>query len=325
MTRRLGRCGLEVSDIGLGCMGMSQFYGPRDEAESIRTIHRALEAGVNLLDTADMYGPYHNEELIGRAVRHCRDRVVLATKFGNVKGPDGTVIGVNGRPDYVRASCEGSLRRLSVEVLDVYCQHRVDRSVPIEETWGALADLVREGKVRYLAISEASARTIGRAHRVHPVSAVQTEYSLLSRDPEAGLLAELRSLGIGFIAYSPLGRGLLGGGISSADDLTGDDFRRILPRFQPGNLGRNNALVSRVAQLAEARGVSTAQIALAWLLAQGPDIVPIPGTKTRARLEENLTAATLALTAEELALLDSAVPPGAAAGDRYPDMSSVNA
>jgi aryl-alcohol dehydrogenase-like predicted oxidoreductase len=321
--RTLGRGGPQVSALGLGCMGMSQFYGAWDDGDSLRTIHHALDLGVNLLDTADMYGPYTNEELIGRAIRHRRDEVLIATKFGNVKGPDGRVIGVNGRPEYVRASCEGSLRRLGVDVIDVYCQHRVDPSVPVEETWGALAELVRAGKVRHLAISEASPETVRRAHAVHPVAAVQTEYSLVSRDPEHGLLAALRALGIGFIAYAPLGRGLLTGRITATDDLADDDFRRTLPRFQPGNLARNVRLVEGIARLARERGVTPAQLALAWVLAQGDDIVPIPGAKNRARLAENVAAARLRLSAEDRALLDTAAPPGSAAGDRYPDMSGV--
>ncbi|GAA4959028.1 aryl-alcohol dehydrogenase-like predicted oxidoreductase [Nonomuraea thailandensis] len=321
--RTLGRGGPRVSPLGLGCMGMSQFYGPWDDGDSLRTIHHALDLGVNLLDTADMYGPYTNEELIGRAVRHRRDEVLIATKFGNVKGPDGRVVGVNGRPEYVRASCEGSLRRLGVDVIDVYCQHRVDPSVPVEETWGALAELVRAGKVRHLAISEASPGTVRRAHAVHPMAAVQTEYSLVSRDPEDGLLATLRALGIGFIAYAPLGRGLLTGRITVTDDLTDDDFRRTLPRFQPGNLARNARLVERIARLARERGVTPAQLALAWVLAQGDDVVPIPGAKNRARLAENVAATRLRLSAEDRALLDAAAPPGSAAGDRYPDMSGV--
>ncbi|MFC4533034.1 aldo/keto reductase [Sphaerisporangium dianthi] len=322
--RRLGREGPLVSDIGLGCMGMSQFYGAWDDAESIRTIHRAIDLGVNLLDTADMYGPYTNEELIGRAVRGRRDQVLIATKFGNVKGPDGRVIGVNGRPEYVRSSCEGSLRRLGVEVIDIYCQHRVDPSVPIEETWGALAELVAEGKVRHLAVSEASPRTVRRAHAVHPVCAVQTEYSLVSRDPEEELLPVLRSLGIGFVAYAPLGRGLLTGRITAADDLTGDDFRRTLPRFQPDTLSHNAGVVERIALLAGSLGVSLTRLSLAWVLAQGFDIVPIPGTKSLARLEENVAATLLELSPAELAILDDLAPPGCAAGDRYPDMSGVN-
>jgi aryl-alcohol dehydrogenase-like predicted oxidoreductase len=303
---------------------MSQFYGEWDDAESIRTIRLAIDSGVNLLDTADMYGPYTNEELIGRAVRGRRDEVLIATKFGNVKGPDGRVVGVDGSPAYVRSSCEGSLRRLGVDTIDVYCQHRVDRSTPVEETFGAMAELVAQGKVRHLAISEASIETIRRAHAVHPLAAVQTEYSLVSRDPEAGLLAALRELGIGFIAYAPLGRGLLAGWINAAGDLSGDDFRRGLPRFQGENLARNVELVGRIRELAEDRAVSLPQLALAWVLAKGRDIVPIPGTKSRARLLENLAAARLELTEEDVALLDKLAPPHSAAGDRYPDMSGVD-
>jgi aryl-alcohol dehydrogenase-like predicted oxidoreductase len=325
MSRRLGERGLEVSALGLGCMGMSQFYGPTDDRESTRTIHRAIDLGVTLLDTADMYGPHHNEELIGRAIRGRRDEVVLATKFGNVKDSTGRVVRVDGSPEYVRSACEGSLRRLGVDVIDVYCQHRVDRTVPIEETWGALGELVQEGKVRYLSISEASSATVRRAHAVHPVSAVQTEYSLVSRDPERGLLETLRSLGIGFIAYAPLGRGMLTGRIATTDDLTGDDFRRSLPRFSGENLPHNRSIVDRVAEVARNRGVSVVQLALAWVLAQGDDIVAIPGVKSVSRLEENLGALSIELTDAELALLDDIAPIGAAAGDRYPDMSSVDA
>jgi aryl-alcohol dehydrogenase-like predicted oxidoreductase len=324
VTRALGSAGLVVSDVGLGCMGMSQFYGPGDDAESVRTIRRAMDLGVTLLDTADMYGPYVNEELIGRAVRGRRDQVVLATKFGNVKGPDGTVVRVDGRPEYVFSSCEGSLRRLGVDVIDVYCQHRVDLTTPIEDTWSAMAKLVEQGKVRYLAISEASADTVRRAHAVHPVSALQTEYSLVSRDPEAHLLGVLRSLGIGFIAYAPLGRGLLSGRIRSAADLGRDDFRRTLPRFQDDSLPQNAALVQRLAELAGTHGVTVSQLALAWVLAQGQDIVPIPGTKTRSRLEENVAATEIELTPEDLAELDRLAPVGSVVGDRYPDMSSVD-
>ncbi len=323
--RALGRGGPVVGDLGLGCMGMSQFYGPADEAESIRTIHRAIDLGVTLLDTADMYGPYANEELVGRAVRGRRERVVVATKFGNVKDGAGRVVGVNGRPEYVRTSCEGSLRRLGIDAIDVYCQHRVDRATPVEETWGAMADLVRQGKVRHLAISEASPATVRRAHAVHPVAAVQTEYSLLSRDPEVALLGALRELGIGFIAYSPLGRGLLSGRITGSDDLGPGDFRRTLPRFQSEHLRHNVGLVDRVAQLAAAKGVTATQLALAWVLAQGDDIVPIPGTKRVDRLEENVAATALRLTPEDLAALDAVAPRGRAAGDRYPDMTTVDA
>ncbi|MBO3741957.1 aldo/keto reductase [Actinoplanes flavus] len=322
--RQLGKNGPASFDIGLGCMGMSQFYGPGDDAESTRTIHRALDLGVNLLDTADMYGPYLNEELIGRAVRDRREQVLIATKFGNVKDETGRVVRVDGTPAYVRQACEGSLRRLGVDTIDIYCQHRVDRSTPIEETWGAMAELVKEGKVRYLAVSEASEQTVRRAHAVHPVTAVQTEFSLVSRDPQAGLLHTLRELGIGFIAYAPLGRGLLNGRIDADTRFPDDDFRSTLPRFGGDNLRANVELVDRVRELANRRGITVAQLALAWVLAQGRDIVPIPGTKTVARLEENVAAADLTLTEDELRLLDSVAPMGAAAGDRYPDMSGVD-
>ncbi|WBB78677.1 aldo/keto reductase [Micromonospora sp. WMMD882] len=322
--RQLGKNGPTTSDVGLGCMGMSQFYGPGDDAESIRTIHRALDLGVNLLDTADMYGPYTNEELIGRALRGRRDEAVVATKFGNVKDETGRVVRVDGTPGYVRRACEGSLRRLGVDVIDIYCQHRVDRNTPVEETWGALAELVQEGKVRYLAVSEASEETVRRAHAVHPVTAVQTEFSLVSRDPQRGLLNTLRELGIGFVAYAPLGRGLLSGTIGADTRFPDDDFRSTLPRFGGDNLRLNVDLVDQVRDLAERRGVTVPQLALAWVLAQGPDIVPIPGTKTVARLEQNVAAVDLRLTADELALLDRIAPVGAAAGDRYPDMSGVD-
>ncbi len=322
--RKLGEHGPTVSDLGLGCMGMSQFYGPRDDAESVRTMHRAIDLGVVLFDTADMYGPYTNEELIGRAIRGRRDSVVLSTKFGNVKDAEGRVGGVNGRPEYVRASCEGSLRRLGVDVIDIYTQHRVDRSLPVEETWGALAEFVQQGKVRHLAISEASVETVRRAHAVHPVAAVQTEYSLVSRDPERELLPTARDLGIGFVAYSPLSRGLLTGRFRSTENLGPDDFRRGLPRFQPANIAHNAKVAERVAELARDRGVSGAQMALAWLLAQGEDIVPIPGTKTRRRLDENVAATGLTLTPAELDALDEIAPVGCAAGERYPDMSTVD-
>ena len=322
--RRLGTQGLVSSDIGLGCMGMSQFYGVWDDAESIRTIHRALDCGVTLLDTADMYGPYINEQLIGRAIQGRRDQVLIGTKFGNVKGPDGRVIGVNGRPEYVRAACEGSLRRLGIDVIDIYCQHRVDPDTPIEETWTAMAELVEQGKVRYLAVSEASVATIRRAHAVYPMSLVQTEYSLVSRDPESGLLDTLRSLGIGFVAYAPLGRGMLTGRFRSTRDLDDGDFRHSLPRFQAEHLLYNTAVVDRIGELAKARRVSVAQLALAWVLARGTDIVPIPGTKNRSRLEENLAALELCLTSDELALLDQLAPPGCVQGDRYPDMRGID-
>jgi aryl-alcohol dehydrogenase-like predicted oxidoreductase len=322
--RKLGTQGLVVSELGLGCMGMSEFYGPRDDAESLLTIDRALELGIDFLDTADAYGPFLNEELIGRALKGRRDRVVLATKFGNVRGADGAFKGIDGSPAYVRACAEASLKRLGVDVIDLYYQHRVDPNVPIEETVGAMADLVKAGKVRYLGLSEASAATIRRAHAVAPISALQTEYSLWSRDPEDELLETVRELGIGFVAYSPLGRGFLTGQIQSVDTLEANDRRQIMPRFQGENLARNLQLVERVKAIAAARGVTPGQLALAWVLAQGTDIVPIPGTKRRKYLEENAAAAAFTLTAAELVSLDAAVPKGAAVGQRYPDMSLVN-
>ena len=321
--RRLGTQRLEVSALGLGCMGMSEFYGPSDEAEAVATIRRALELGIDFLDTADMYGRGANEELVGRAIRGRRDAVVLATKFGNVRHDDGSRE-VRGDPDYVRQACDASLRRLGVDHVDLYYQHRVDRRVPIEETVGAMAELVTAGKVRYLGLSEASPQTIRRAHAVHPISALQSEYSLWTRDPESGPLPTCRELGIGFVAYSPLGRGFLSGRIRSAADLAGDDFRRHNPRFQDPNLRRNLALVQTLEELAGARGCTAAQLALAWVLSRGPDVVPIPGTKRRRYLEENAAAAELELTAAELERLDEAFPPGAAAGERYPDMSTID-
>ncbi len=321
--RRLGARGPAVSAMGLGCMGMSEFYGPTDDNESIATIHRALELGVTFLDTADMYGPHRNELLVGRAIRGRRDRVVLATKFGIVRGPDG-FRGINGRPEYVRRACEDSLHRLGVDVIDLYYQHRVDPNVAIEETVGSMAELVREGKVRHLGLSEAAPATIRRAHAVHPITALQTEYSLWTRDPEGELLATVRDLGIGFVAYSPLGRGFLTGRYRSAGDFAPNDFRRQTPRFQDENLRRNLAILDRVEGVARGKGVTPGQIALAWVLGKGKDIVPIPGTKHVRYLEENVAAASVVLSAADMARLDEAVPRGATAGDRYGDMSAVN-
>ena len=323
-TRKLGSQGLVVSEQGLGCMGMSEFYGPRDDAESLATIDRALELGVTFLDTADMYGPFVNEELVGRAVKGRRDRFVVATKFGNKRGADGAFLGIDGSPAYVRACCEASLRRLGVDCIDLYYQHRVDPKTPIEDTVGAMADLVREGKVRYLGLSEAAPATIRRAHAVHPISALQTEYSLWSREPEDELLATVRVLGIGFVAYSPLGRGLLSGAITKPEDFAPGDRRAMFPRFQGENFRKNLDVVAQVKALADEKGVTASQLALAWVLAQGDDVVPIPGTKRRARIEENAAASAVTLTAADLARIDAVAPKGVAAGDRYPDMSSVN-
>jgi aryl-alcohol dehydrogenase-like predicted oxidoreductase len=323
--RRLGSQGLVVSAEGLGCMGMSEFYGRADEGEAIATIHRALELGVDFFDTADMYGPFTNERLVGRALAGRRDDVVIATKFGNERGEDGSFLGVNGRPDYVQRACDASLERLGIETIDLYYQHRVDRTTPVEETWGALKELVEAGKVRYLGISEAAPETIRRAHAVHPVTALQTEYSLWSREPEREILATTRELGIGFVAYSPLGRGFLSGTIASADDLPEDDFRRANPRFMGDNLDRNRELLAGVEELAAAKGITPSQLAIAWVLAQGDDIVPIPGTKRVHYLEENLAAADVRLTDDELARLDEAFPAGATAGDRYANMAPVDA
>ncbi len=319
--RRLGRNGPLVSALGLGCMGMSEFYGPSDDAGSLATIERALDLGVNLLDTADMYGAGHNEQLLSNVLRARRDEVVLATKFGNMRGPNREFLGVNGRPEYVREACDASLRRLGVDHIDLYYQHRVDPAVPIEDTVGAMAELVRAGKVRWLGLSEAAPATIRRAHAVHPISALQTEYSLWSREPEQELLGTVRELGIAFVAYSPLGRGFLTGNIRKAEDLDASDFRRNSPRFQAEALDANLRLADRVRAIASERGCTPAQLALAWLLARGEDIVPIPGTRSIQRLEENLGALDVRLSAEDVARLDHELPPGAALGERYPQAS----
>ena len=318
-TRRLGPAGPMVGAVGLGCMGMSDFYGPAEDTRSIAVIHRALELGITLLDTADVYGVGTNEELLGRALAGRREQVVLATKFGNVRGADGAFLGINGKPDYVRRACEASLRRLGVETIDLYYQHRVDTSTPIEETVGAMAELVREGKVRYLGLSEAAPATIRRAHTVHPITALQTEYSLWSREPEDELLALCAELGITFVAYSPLGRGFLTGEIRTLDSLAANDWRRNHPRFQGPNLERNLELVRAIEELAKERGVTAAQLALAWVLSRGDGIIPIPGTRRIARLEENARAADIVLSRAELERLDTIAPRGVAAGARYPE------
>jgi aryl-alcohol dehydrogenase-like predicted oxidoreductase len=322
--RSLDSQGLVVSELGLGCMGMSEFYGTPDEDESIATIHRAIELGVTFLDTADMYGPFTNERLVGRAIADRRDQVTLATKFGNERAEDGTRLGVNGRPEYVRKACDASLERLGVEHIDLYYQHRVDPDTPVEETWGAMKELVESGKVRYLGISEAAPETIRRAHEIHPITALQTEYSLWSRDVEDEILPTVRELGIGFVAYSPLGRGFLTGQIQRFEDLPEGDFRRSSPRFQGENFQKNLELVDRVKEIANEKGVAASQLALAWLLHQGEDIVPIPGTKRRKYLEENVAAVEITLTDEDLGRIEEAAPKGAASGERYPDMSTVN-
>lgn len=321
--RKLGQ-GLTVSELGLGCMGMSEFYGTGDEVESIATIHRALDLGVTLIDTADMYGSGENEKLISKAIKDRRDRVVLATKFGILRSEDKGFRGVNGSPEYVHQACDASLQRLGIDYIDLYYQHRVDPQVPIEETVGAMAELVHQGKVRYLGLSEASAATIRRAASVHPISALQSEYSLWSRDPEDEILPTIRELGIGFIAYSPLGRGFLSGNITSPEDFPADDYRRNAPRFQGENFYKNLQLVERVKEIAAEKGVTGGQLALAWLLAQGDDIVPIPGTKRRKYLEENVAAAEITLTQAELNRINEVAPKNVAAGDRYADMSAVN-
>jgi aryl-alcohol dehydrogenase-like predicted oxidoreductase len=324
--RRLGHSDVQISAVGLGCMGMSEFYGPREDSESLAVIHRALDWGVNFLDTADVYGNGRNEQLVGRALKGRREQAVLATKFGNVRDAAGNFIGINGRPEYVRQACDASLKRLGVDHIDLYYQHRVDRSAPIEETVGAMARLVEAGKVRFIGLSEAAPATIRRAHATHPISALQTEYSLWSRDPENEILSVCRELGITFVAYSPLGRGFLSGKIKSPDDLAADDWRRMNPRFQGENFGKNLALVRRVEEMAQEKGVTPAQLALAWVLAQGQDVVPIPGASRISHLEENIAVAEIALSSRDLERLDEILPLGASAGERYPEggMKVVN-
>jgi aryl-alcohol dehydrogenase-like predicted oxidoreductase len=325
-TRKLGNQGLVVSEVGLGCMGMSEFYSGRDEQEAIATISLALDLGVTFLDTADMYGPFTNEQLVGQVIKNRRDQVVLATKFGNVRSENGGFLGINGKPEYVRQACDASLRRLGVDVIDLYYQHRVDPTVPIEETIGAMAELVQQGKVRYLGMSEAAPATLRRAVAVHPITALQTEYSLWSREPEDEILSTVRELGIGFVAYSPLGRGFLSGSITRPEDLAEDDYRRNSPRFQGENFDKNLQLVAQVKAIATEKGVTPSQLALAWLLAQGEDIVPIPGTKRRKYLEENIAATEITLSPDDLRRIDEVAPKGVAAGDRYPKqhLSAVN-
>ena len=324
--RSLGSEGLTVPELGLGCMGMSEFYGTGDEDESVATIHRAIEVGVTFLDTADMYGPFTNERLVGKAIADRRDEIVLATKFGNERAEDGTRMGVNGRPEYVHEACAASLKRLGVDYVDLYYQHRVDPDTPVEETWGAMKELVEAGKVRFLGISEAAPETIRRAHEVHPISALQTEYSLWSRDVEDEILPTIRELGIGFVAYSPLGRGFLTGQIRRFEDLAEDDYRRSSPRFRGENFEKNLQLVDRVREMADEKDLTPGQIALAWLLHQGEDVVPIPGTKRREYLEENAAAVNVTLTDEDLSRIEEVMPKGVAAGERYGEagMSTVN-